>query len=158
MKKFHKTLSVFLCLVMALSFFGLAAFAEDGEEHVHNYTGTVVAPTCAERGYTLYVCSGCGDHYIDENSYTNPLGHNYGEWREVRESTCTEEGLMERECIRCHGKETKTISVIPHEDRDEDGQCDVCGADVEVKKIFSPFEWLKTFIQFLRDWFNGIFA
>lgn len=157
MKKINQAISLILCLVMALSVFAFAAFAEDESAACeHTYTATTVAPTCMERGYQMFVCSQCGDYYMD--NYTNPLGHNYGEWTDVRESTCTAEGLQERECIRCHGKETRTISVIPHVDADENGKCDVCGAKVEVKKIFSPFEWLKAFIQFLRDWFNGIFA
>ena len=158
MKTFRKALSIVLCLVMALTCFVFAAAAEDPETPAceHAYSGTVVPPTCAEQGYTMYVCTKCGDYY--KADYVNALGHNYGEWREVRTATCTEEGLMERECIRCHGLDTKTISVIPHVDEDEDGLCDVCSAKVEVKKIFSPFEWLKAFFAFLRDLFAGIFA
>lgn len=33
--------------------------------HVHNYVETVVAPTETERGYTLHVCTECGDSYKD---------------------------------------------------------------------------------------------
>ena len=158
MKHINKALSILLCLVMALSFFAFSALAEDPqtEECVHEYQVTVVAPTCAEQGYQLHVCPKCGDNYKD--NYTAALGHSYGSWTEVTAATCTEEGLMERECVRCHSKETKTISVIPHVDEDEDGHCDVCGAEMEVKHIFSPFEWLKAFIQFLRNLFGGVFA
>lgn len=155
MKKINKALSVFLCLVMALSFFSVAVFAE---EHEHSFVETVVAPTCADRGYTLHVCTveGCGYQY--EDTYVSSLGHSYGEWVEERAATCTQEGLMTRECVRCHGKDTKTIPVLSHVDEDEDGKCDLCGAKVEVKFIFSPFEWLKSFIQFLIEWWNGIFG
>ena len=67
MKKISKALSVLLCLVMALSFFGVAVWAEGEEETEceHAYQATVVAPTCAERGYTMHVCPKCGDHYTD---------------------------------------------------------------------------------------------
>ena len=157
MKKINKSISILLCLVMALSCFTFLAFAEDETPACeHEYQVTVVQPTCMEQGYQLHVCPKCGDHFQD--NFIPALGHNYGEWAQIREATCTEEGLMERECIRCHGKETKTVSVIPHVDEDEDGHCDVCGAEMEVKHIFSPFEWLKSFIQFLRDWFRSIFA
>ena len=159
MRKINKTISILLCLLMALSCFGVAAFAEDEGEQPpceHSYTATVVAPTCAEQGYTLHVCPKCGDNYKD--SYTNPLGHSYGAWTEVTAATCTQEGLQERECVRCHGKETKTIPVIPHVDADENGECDECGAKMEVKKIFSPFEWLKSFIAFIKELVQGIFA
>lgn len=163
MKKINKVLSVFLCLIMALSCFSLAAFAEDvttPEQAAceHQFNTTVIGATCADKGYTMYVCSNCGYYY--KGDYTNSLGHVYGEWTEIRAATCTEEGLMERVCTRsgCSGKETKTIPVLPHVDEDENGLCDVCNVKVEVKFIFSPFEWLKAFIQFLREWFSSIFA
>lgn len=157
MKNMKKALCIVLCLLAAFSCFALTCAAEDEPVACeHEYRVTTVAPTCAEQGYQLHVCSKCGDYFKD--NYTNPLGHIYGEWTNVRTATCTVEGLQERECVRCHGKETRTISVIPHVDEDENGKCDVCGAKVEVKKIFSPFEWLKSFIQFLREWFNSIFA
>ena len=44
--------------------------------HTHSYTEKVTAPTCTARGYTTHTCA-CGDSYID--SYTNPLGHDFGE-------------------------------------------------------------------------------
>lgn len=46
--------------------------------HTHEYTTTVVEPTCTEKGYTLHKCS-CGDEYID--NYTEAKGHSYStEW------------------------------------------------------------------------------
>lgn len=157
MKQFNRAIGILLCLVMAFSCFGLIALAEDPEEpHVHEYRSEVVNPTCVDRGYTLHVCSGCGDYY--KTDYTDPIGHSYGQWTEVRAATCTAEGLQERECVRCHGKETKTIPVLPHVDEDENGECDNCGAKMEVKHIFSPFEWLKSFIAFIKNLVQGIFA
>ena len=38
---------------------------------------TVVEPTCSEGGYTLHTCVKCGGSYKD--SYTDALGHEYGE-------------------------------------------------------------------------------
>lgn len=157
MKKISKALSVLLCLVMALSFFGVAAWAEGEEEACeHEYTATVVAPTCADQGYTLHVCPKCGDHYAD--SYTSALGHSYGNWVEVTAATCTTEGMQQRECTRCHGKETKTIPIKAHADENEDGKCDECGAEMPLKFIFSPFEWVKSFIAFIRGLIQSIFA
>ena len=46
------------------------------EEHVHNYTSSVVSPTCADKGYTIYTCE-CGDSYI--GSYVDALGHRNAE-------------------------------------------------------------------------------
>ena len=46
----------------------------DTIEHTHNYTVTVVPPTCTTGGYTLHECS-CGDSYQD--AATPALGHNF---------------------------------------------------------------------------------
>lgn len=43
-------------------------------EHEHSYTKTVKAPTCTEKGYTLYKCA-CGDSY--KADFVNALGHYY---------------------------------------------------------------------------------
>ena len=42
--------------------------------HTHSYTETVIPPTCAEQGYTLYKCT-CGDEY--RKYYEDALGHQY---------------------------------------------------------------------------------
>ena len=45
------------------------------EAHTHSYEAVVTAPTCAEQGYTTYICE-CGDSYVD--SYTEATGiHSY---------------------------------------------------------------------------------
>ena len=36
-------------------------------QHTHNYTKTVVEPTCSKQGYTIYKCSTCG--YETKNDY-----------------------------------------------------------------------------------------
>ncbi len=77
----------------------------------HEYTSTVTAPTCTEKGYTTYICSVCGDTYnADEIAAT---GHNYGEWTVVKEATCTEDGLKERVCV-CTAKESEAIPAKGH--------------------------------------------
>ena len=40
---------------------------------VHNYTDTVIVPSCSEQGYTEHICAGCGDSYRDNT--TIALGH-----------------------------------------------------------------------------------
>lgn len=41
----------------------------------HDYEESIVAPTCTEKGYTVYTCKICGDEYIDENSYEDITAH-----------------------------------------------------------------------------------
>ena len=41
--------------------------------------------------------------------------HNFGEWRTVKEATCTEEGIMESQCSGCGLKGQKKTDRIPHD-------------------------------------------
>lgn len=153
MKRIHKYLSVLLAVLIACSFAAMA-FAADTDACEHSYYTTQVAPTCAEKGYTLHTCTKCGDFYKD--SYIDPIGHNYGDWTNEKEATCTEEGLDVRTCRTCSGKETKTIPVKDHEDKNSDGKCDTCGKKMQVK--IAPFDWLKALFKAIREWFAFIFA
>ena len=52
----------------------------------HNYTETVVPPTCGDKGYTEHLCSKCGNFYIDAVTSESNI-HTY-EAIYVLESTC----------------------------------------------------------------------
>lgn len=77
--------------------------------HTHSYSITVVAATCTEGGYTLHKCS-CGDSYKD--TYTNALGHSWGNWVTTKEATTSAEGQQTRTCTRCGATETQTIAKL----------------------------------------------
>ena len=49
----------------------------------HDYSTRVVAPTCTERGYTVYTCY-CG--YTKNDNYVAALGHRIWEWVELPEA------------------------------------------------------------------------
>ena len=63
----------------------------------HSYTPVVIAPSCTERGYTVYTCSKCGDSYKD--AYTEALPHSYKSV--VTPPTCTEQGYTTYSCSKC---------------------------------------------------------
>lgn len=65
----------------------------------HDYTESIVAPTCTEDGYTLYTCKICGTGYRDKVS--ERLGHLAGEWVTDQEPTCTASGRKHADCTRC---------------------------------------------------------
>lgn len=65
--------------------------------HPHNFTVTVVAPTCTRNGYTEHTCMLCGGSYKD--NYVDALGHDYTET--VVPPTCVEYGYTEYTCTRC---------------------------------------------------------
>ena len=71
--------------------------------HTHNYTNTVVAPTCTTDGYTLHECA-CGDSYQDNN--VSKLGHAY---RQVSQSG----GTITYRCTRCGHIYYSSKIVIP---------------------------------------------
>ncbi len=52
-----------------------------GAKHEHYYNHTVVKPTCTEKGYTLYKCTGggCGYSYKGSETAIDPNGHIYDE-------------------------------------------------------------------------------
>ena len=65
-------------------------------EHVHNYTTTVIPPSCTE-GYTVYSCEGCGDSYSAD--YVAALGHVLH--KTVIPSACTQGGYTHAVCTVC---------------------------------------------------------
>ncbi len=104
----------------------------------HNYTPTVVAPTCTENGYTLYECA-CGDKYRGDT--TPALGHDYVEsgdttagytytcsrcgdsyWEHahvyktgVMEPTCTEDGYTLHFCECGHSYKDNITPKLGHD-------------------------------------------
>jgi len=104
----------------------------------HNYTETIVAPTCTEQGYTLHTCTNCEHTYTDNEIAA--LGHEFGEWQVVTAATCTEEGQEQRTC-ECGETETRTIAATAHSFAiiSEEGnecigitrhlQCEICGEE-----------------------------
>ena len=55
--------------------FGGSLVWESYDNHVHDYKTTVVAPTCSERGYTIYECRTCHEKFTA--NYVPALGHSF---------------------------------------------------------------------------------
>ncbi|MBQ1522658.1 MAG: InlB B-repeat-containing protein, partial [Erysipelotrichaceae bacterium] len=81
--------------------------------------------TCVLTGIKeCYECSTCHHKFLDaegkdpvekeEDLIIEALGHDYGEWKQINAPTCTENGVEERECSRCHEKETRSIEASGH--------------------------------------------
>lgn len=95
MKKITFTL---LTLLLMLTLCGCS------HSHDYSYQERVVAPTCTEQGYTEHICE-CGESQKD--NYTEPTGHNFGEWVVSKEATADEKGKEERVCSVCNYKEER---------------------------------------------------
>ena len=78
------------------------------EDHVHNYSTTVVTrqPACAGDSYTIYYCSGCGikfkDDWIDRENHKIDFYDNYSL---IKQPTLTETGFIKYQCINSCGYE-----------------------------------------------------
>lgn len=85
---------------------------EGDNGHTHEYTQTVVAPTCTERGYTLHKCNDCDDSYKD--GYVNALNHDL-QHHAAQTATCKNFGWNEYDtCSRCGYTTYEEISKLNH--------------------------------------------
>ena len=84
----------------------------EGEALGHDYKyETTKEPTCTEKGeYRKYCANGCGEEEISE---IEALGHEWGEWKVVKEASYTEEGSKKRVCENDESHvETETIAKL----------------------------------------------
>ncbi len=87
------------------------------EGHTCSYTGTeeiISNPTCTQVGSKKVYCnnSDCGNYII---AYIEPTGHTEGEWKVVKEATCTVAGSKEKRCVACDSLiDTSTILATGH--------------------------------------------
>lgn len=99
--------------------------------HHENTDETVTPATCIESGHRTVVCKDCGVTLVDQD--IPALGHDFGEWTVTKAPTCTAEGSQTRTCARCGAAETRVVPPTGHVDADNNGKCDVCGADLDTK-------------------------
>ena len=71
-------------------------------------------PTCTEQGYTKYVCSACGDSYIDGSSYTPPSEHDLFVEQVITEPDCTHGGERKLACRNCEYVEIEPLPATGH--------------------------------------------
>ena len=154
MKNMKKLLCLALC---ALFLFGAAlpAFAECADD-AHEFTATVVPPTCLDEGFVLRVCVNCGKQ--EKSEFAPATGHTFHEWSVAQQATCVQEGIWERTCVSCNTVETKTKPVLDHSDADADGRCDTCGKEMPIKKVFSPFDWFVGLFRAIAQKLQGLFS
>ncbi len=102
------------------------------EKTDHTYDeGTVVAPTCMNKGYTRYNCiiDGCTASY--DTDVTAALDHNYS--YVVTAPTCDSEGYTTCICSECTYTCIDAATIVPatgHADENGDGNCDSCKVNI----------------------------
>ena len=94
--------------------------ASVSDHEVHELDGgTVIEPTCTEKGYTLYKCTVDGCDYEIKKDEKNPLGHDMKEISRT-EATDGEPGKIVYECQRegCSHQETVNTAEHPGDSKD----------------------------------------
>ena len=111
------------------------------------FRSLIIAPTCTQKGYTLYTCN-CEESYKDNE--TEALGHNFTEYINNNDATCVKDATETAKCDRCDEIDTKIKegSLLGHsftnyiyqndatciEDGTEKAKCDFCDESSVRKK------------------------
>lgn len=74
------------------------------------HKGNTVAPTCTEKGYTIYICDQ-DSALTEKRDYTNALGHVWDTGTVTTAATCTTAGVKTYTCTRNGCAETKTEKI-----------------------------------------------
>lgn len=78
----------------------------------HNYSETVIAPTCEAMGYSVFECTECGDSYT--GNFTDKAEHDYNAI--VTAPTCTQHGFTTYICKNCDNEYISDYTEkIPHD-------------------------------------------
>ena len=82
-------------------------------DHTNAVKDAAVAATCTADGLTEGShCADCGK-VLKAQETVPMLGHDWGEWKVVKEATATVAGSRERSCKTCGKTETETIAKLP---------------------------------------------
>ena len=118
--------------------------------HNHEESVVVTDPTCTEQGYTTHTCH-CGDYYVD--TYTDAIGHAYGEWIPQVDAGCETQGAVGHyACLNCGlyfnrdylQIEDLTISPIGHH---------IVGGEIRTETAFAPSGYYSYFELAEDGWY-----
>lgn len=114
-------------------------------------------PTCtAEGSYeSVTYCAMCRKELEREAVKVDALGHDFGNWTQTVEPTCTLPGEEARECARCGAAETRNADVLGHDfgawtqtieptctiQGEESRECTRCGAEETRSVAASGHAW-----------------
>jgi len=104
-----------------------------------------IAPTCTEKGYTVYVDA---DGKETKSDYVDALGHDY-KVTDHKDATCTTDGYTVKTCSRCKDEQRTVIKAFGHDegkwsvskdakwftDGEKQLKCTACGALLKTETI-----------------------
>ncbi len=120
-----------------ISTYGIIYFDVTLEKTVHDYSETVTAPTCTQRGYTTHICAVCGDSYND--TYIPALGHSYT-YEVSAAPTTTATGSLIGTCRRC---DATTTVQLPKLNTDSYTYCVITAATCQATGV-GRYTWNTT--------------
>ena len=84
-------------------------------DHTWNEGEISKQPTCTENGERTFTCTVCGTSKTEVAEDLPATGHNWSDW-EVKDATCTEDGLKTRHCQNdgCNEVESEVIPATGH--------------------------------------------
>ena len=78
------------------------------------HKGDTIAPTCNDKGYTIYVCNQ-DKNLTEKRDYVDALGHDWGAGVVTKEPTCDETGVKVYTCSRDGATKTEVIPALGHD-------------------------------------------
>ncbi|HAM15408.1 MAG TPA: hypothetical protein DCP91_06030, partial [Eggerthellaceae bacterium] len=107
----------------------------EGHEHKPEKVEMVLLePTCTTDGLkrTVELCAECGEVFADEQETLTATGHDWGEWKTVKEATSTQVGEEKRVCK--HDSSHVQTRLIPKKDHEHaltkvEGKAATCTED-----------------------------
>ena len=102
----------------------MRVYAKFSKIHHHEYSHTTTAPTCTEKGKTVYVCE-CGDEYFEEIPATGV--HTWDNGKITTEPTCTENGVKTFTCTECLvATYTEEVPALTHDKTTHSARAPTC--------------------------------
>ncbi len=77
-----------------------------------NQSVTLKEPTCEEEGEYCFLCKDCGE--ILSTHVLAKLNHDYGQWYDLIEPSCTTTGVKQKECRICGATTEVSTSKLSH--------------------------------------------
>lgn len=109
---------------------------------IYGFTGSTAEKLANTYGYNFVsIDTPCEHTYSNDcDTSCNICGetretgaHDYSNWTITKEASCNKTGLTERTCSICGDVDKEIIEMLPHTDEDEDGICEVCEKQFEIK-------------------------
>ncbi len=122
----NKVVGFFICIAVALPMLLVSCKKPQNTDCKHLDYSTVVVTenSCLGTGKEKDICNSCGETIAVRS--TSALGHNFTEWQQNSNSSCSEYGVSSRSCQNGCGKTEYSYSQKLKHTAGSDGICTIC--------------------------------